>query len=359
VIHDIKSAGVKLWVLTGDKVETAINIGFSCELLDQEMEIFVIDKISTKEVYKQVVEFTGKKKIIGASRDCAVVIGGESLAKVLNDFSKDHRLKNEFMNLVDDASVVLACRVSPKQKAEIVILVRENKTEVTTLAIGDGANDVNMITAAHIGIGISGLEGQQAARAADYSIGQFRFLKNLLFVHGREAYRRNSYLIMYMFYKNVIYVMPIFFFGIESLFSGTQIYDVYLYNAYNIFFTGAPITWYSIFDWQHTKEELLSNVKHYSIGLENKCFNPFLFWTWYIMAIWQGAVLLFLTFNTLDESSGEQYVNNTFLKDIPGGKTISGSLILNGLFIFQAIVILVNVKIFIQTNTHSFMSVFC
>jgi phospholipid-transporting ATPase len=101
-----------------------------------------------------------------------------------------------------------------------VMLIRNHfekeKIQNTTLAIGDGANDVNMITAAHIGVGISGLEGQQAARAADYSIGQFRFLKNLLFVHGREAYRRNSYLVLYLFYKNILYVLPIFYFGFQS-----------------------------------------------------------------------------------------------------------------------------------------------
>lgn len=109
--------------------------------------------------------------------------------------------------------------MSPKQKAEVVNIIREraeNKQQITTLAIGDGANDVNMITAAHIGVGISGLEGQQASRAADYSIGQFKFLKNLMFVHGREAYRRNSYLILYMFYKNVLFVLPLFYYGFFS-----------------------------------------------------------------------------------------------------------------------------------------------
>lgn len=142
----------------------------------------------------------------------------------------------------------MACRVSPKQKAEIVRIIRKDfdreKIPITTLAIGDGANDVNMINAAHIGIGISGLEGQQAARAADYSIGQFRFLKNLMFVHGREAYRRNSYCILYMFYKNVLYVLPIFYFGFISEFSGTTLYDVFMYQSFNVFFTGAPIGWY-------------------------------------------------------------------------------------------------------------------
>ena len=108
--------------------------------------------------------------------------------------------------------------MSPKQKAEIVMLVRNDPDDknIISLAIGDGANDVNMINAAHIGVGISGLEGQQAARAADYSIGQFRYLKNLMFVHGREAYRRNSYLVLYMFYKNVLVVLPLFFYGFWS-----------------------------------------------------------------------------------------------------------------------------------------------
>jgi phospholipid-transporting ATPase len=76
-------------------------------------------------------------------------------------------------------------------------MMKKRNPGKNTLSIGDGANDVNMITEAHIGIGISGLEGQQACRASDYSIGQFRFLKNLLLTHGRENYRRNTYLIAY------------------------------------------------------------------------------------------------------------------------------------------------------------------
>jgi len=109
-------------------------------------------------------------KQIGLSRDIAVVVGGTNLAKIMKENSSK-KLVNAFMELNDYSSVVLACRVSPKQKAQIVTLVRNTKGNLTTLAIGDGANDVNMITAAHVGIGISGLEGQQAARAADYSIG--------------------------------------------------------------------------------------------------------------------------------------------------------------------------------------------
>ena len=115
---------------------------------------------------------------------------------------------------------MLACRVSPKQKADIVRLIREYHPEKTTLAIGDGANDVAMILAAHVGVGILGKEGQQAARSADYAIGQFKFLKTLLFFHGREAYRRNSYFILYNFYKNFLYVVAQYYLGFWSAFSG-------------------------------------------------------------------------------------------------------------------------------------------
>jgi len=106
--------------------------------------------------------------------------------------------------------VVIACRVSPKQKAEIVKLVRHSIPDVTTLGIGDGANDVNMILAAHVGVGIKGLEGNQAARASDYSLGEFKHLRKLLLFHGRESYRKNCMLVLYNFYKNVILIFPQF-----------------------------------------------------------------------------------------------------------------------------------------------------
>lgn len=101
---------------------------------------------------------------------------------------------------------VLACRVSPKQKMEIVMMVRLSQPSVTTLAIGDGANDVNMITAAQCGIGIKGVEGHQAARASDYSIGEFKHIIKLILYYGRESYRKNTTLIIYNFFKVYIYI---------------------------------------------------------------------------------------------------------------------------------------------------------
>lgn len=132
-------------------------------------------------------------------------------------------------------------------------MIRAKHPNAKTLAIGDGANDVNMITAAHVGVGISGLEGQQAARCSDYAIGQFSYLIPLLFKHGREDYRRNSYLVIYMFYKNVMFVFAQFWFGFANVFSGQTLYESTIYQLYNMAFTAFPIMWWAIYDMQYTK----------------------------------------------------------------------------------------------------------
>lgn len=121
-----------------------------------------------------------------------------------------------------------------------------------------------------------------------------------MFVHGREAYRRNSYLISYMFYKNVLFVFPMFLFGAFSVYSGTAIYDNYLYQLFNVFFTGAPIMWYGMMDLEHEKEEFLKKPKYYSIGLKNELFNKFVFWRWIFYAMWQGALIYFVGFETME-----------------------------------------------------------
>ena len=146
------------------------------------------------------------------------------------------------------------------------MMIKNRHPDDTTLAIGDGANDVNMITAAHIGVGINGLEGKQAVKASDYAIGKFRFLANLLFVHGREAYRRNSYATTYMLYKNILIASPIFFYGTISELSGTLVYHILMYNAYNIVFTAMPIIWFATNDFEHSKETLLNDPLLYKYG---------------------------------------------------------------------------------------------
>ena len=207
----LADAGIKLWVLTGDKVETAINIGFSCNLLSNEMDLIVFkvpeDSPGAAEVEldKHLASFgiTGSDEELKAARKNheppgpthAIVIDGDALKLVL-----DQGLRQKFLLLCKMCKSVLCCRVSPAQKAAVVQMVK-NGLDVMTLSIGDGANDVAMIQEADVGVGIAGEEGRQAVMSSDYAIGQFRFLQRLILVHGRWSYRRLAETIANFFYK--------------------------------------------------------------------------------------------------------------------------------------------------------------
>ncbi|KAK4336536.1 hypothetical protein RND71_044252 [Anisodus tanguticus] len=175
-IESLHLAGIKLWILTGDKQETAINIGYSCKLLKQGLPIYLINETNTDEIKSTI-----KRYLKNIDSEGSLVIDGHSLK-----FAMDELVKEDFLKIALSCSTVICCRVSPIQKADIVNLVKTHKFKgknTITLAIGDGANDVAMIRAAHVGIGISGNEGLQAAHSADYSISQFRFLAMADFAH--------------------------------------------------------------------------------------------------------------------------------------------------------------------------------
>lgn len=207
----LADAGIKLWVLTGDKVETAINIGFSCNLLSNDMDLIVFkvqddsSEAAEAELDKHLASFdiTGSDEELKAARKNheppgpthAIVIDGDALKLVLEE-----GLRQKFLLLCKMCKSVLCCRVSPAQKAAVVRMVK-NGLDVMTLSIGDGANDVAMIQEADVGVGIAGEEGRQAVMSSDYAIGQFRFLQRLILVHGRWSYRRLAETIANFFYK--------------------------------------------------------------------------------------------------------------------------------------------------------------
>ncbi|XP_042476999.1 phospholipid-transporting ATPase 1-like isoform X2 [Macadamia integrifolia] len=216
-IESLRQAGIKVWVLTGDKQETAISIGYSCKLLTSDMTKIIINSNSVRSCKKSFEE--GKamsKKLMTVPADThtegvgperaplALIIDGTSLVHIL-----DTDLEQELFELATVCSVVLCCRVAPMQKAGIVALIKK-RTEDMTLAIGDGANDVAMIQMADVGIGISGQEGRQAVMASDFAMGQFRFLVPLLLVHGHWNYQRMGYMILYNFYRNAVFVLVMF-----------------------------------------------------------------------------------------------------------------------------------------------------
>ncbi|KAI8874988.1 phospholipid-translocating P-type ATPase, partial [Backusella circina FSU 941] len=247
-IEDLRRAGIKVWVLTGDKLETAINIGYASNLLDGEMQLWTLRGGDEKEITQSMdhvlenIDVITKKNIEKIAndegysiRENALVVEGSALVNVF----ETPELKEKFLEIADQCKSVICCRVSPLQKAQVVELVRKYHN-VVTLAVGDGANDVSMIQVANVGVGIAGHEGVQAAMAADYAIAQFRFLHKLLLVQGHWSYARISEMILTFFFKNVFWVFPALWYQIYSSWSGNIFYDYSFLQLYNIIFTLAP-----------------------------------------------------------------------------------------------------------------------
>lgn len=238
-IHTLQTAGIKIWVLTGDRQETAINIGMSCKLISEDMTLIIVNEetmAGTKDsITKKLTAIKSQKDTGVETEAMALIIDGRSLT-----FALEKELDKVFLELAVLCKAVVCCRVSPLQKALVVKLVKRNKKDSLLLAIGDGANDVSMIQAAHVGVGISGMEGLQAARSADVAIGQFRFLRKLLLVHGSWSYQRISRVILYSFYKNITLYITQFWYSFQNAFSGEVIYESWTLSFYNVFFTVMP-----------------------------------------------------------------------------------------------------------------------
>lgn len=214
-IHTLQEAGIKVWVLTGDRQETAINIGMSCKLLSEDMMLLIVNE-ETAEATRDNIH----KKLDAIRTQANGTIELESLALIIDGKSLTYALEKDlekaFLDLAIMCKAVICCRVSPLQKALVVKLVKKYQKDSILLAIGDGANDVSMIQAAHIGVGISGMEGLQAARSADVAIAQFRFLRKLLLVHGAWSYQRISKTIQFSFYKNITLYMTQFWVRLQQ-----------------------------------------------------------------------------------------------------------------------------------------------
>ncbi|KAH7920341.1 Ca-transporting ATPase [Leucogyrophana mollusca] len=287
-IHTLQMAGIKIWVLTGDRQETAINIGMSCRLIAESMNLVIINEENardTEEFILKRVSAIKNQRSTGELEDLALVIDGKSLT-----FALEKELSKSFLELALMCKAVICCRVSPLQKALVVKLVKKNQKAIL-LAIGDGANDVSMIQAAHVGVGISGVEGLQAARSADVAISQFRYLKKLLLVHGAWSYQRLSKLILYSFYKNITLYMTQFWYSFFNNFSGQIAYESWTISLYNILFTVLPPFVIGIFD-QFVSARILDRYPQlYALGQKNVFFTKTAFWLWVGNALYHSLVL--------------------------------------------------------------------
>lgn len=293
-IHTLQQANIKVWVLTGDRQETAINIGMSCKLLSEDMMLLIVNEESASATRDNLQKKMDAIRTKGDGNiemeNLALVIDGKSLT-----FALEKDLEKLFLDLAVMCKAVICCRVSPLQKALVVKLVKKYQKQSILLAIGDGANDVSMIQAAHIGIGISGEEGLQAARSADVAIAQFRFLRKLLLVHGAWSYQRVSKTILFSFYKNIALYLTQFWFAFYNVFSGQVLYESWTLSFYNVFFTVLPPLAIGILD-QFISARLLDRYPQlYIMGQQNSSFKLKVFAQWIANAVYHSVILYFFS----------------------------------------------------------------
>ncbi|XP_072612814.1 phospholipid-transporting ATPase VB isoform X8 [Vulpes vulpes] len=334
-IAALREAGIQLWVLTGDKQETAINIAYSCRLLDQADTVYSINTESQETcesilncALEEVKQFHGPQKpdrkffgfclpsktLPPTSRAAVPEVGLVIDGKTLNAIFQG-KLEMKFLELTQYCRSVLCCRSTPLQKSMIVKLVRD-KLSVMTLSIGDGANDVSMIQAADIGIGISGQEGMQAVMSSDFAISRFRHLKKLLLVHGHWCYSRLARMVVYYFYKNVCYVNLLFWYQFFCGFSGSTMIDYWQMIFFNLFFTSLPPLIFGVLDKDISAETLLALPELYKSGQNSECYNPMTFWISIMDAFYQSLVCFFIPYLTYKDSDIDVFTFGTPINTI-------------------------------------------
>ncbi|KAL0230877.1 hypothetical protein GEMRC1_010282 [Eukaryota sp. GEM-RC1] len=277
----LREAGVKVWMLTGDKGSTAIQVGVSTNLITVNETRSISDSVRTKKIMSALSKSSDKK--FGRS----LVLQGSSLSTLLSP-----SVLPLFISVCDRVESVICSRLTPTQKSDVVATFRNYKKAVV-LAIGDGGNDVPMINAANIGVGIKGREGLAAAGAADYAIGQFRFLTRLMGVQGVYSLRRTAFITMFSFWKSMIIAFQQLTFAFFSMFSGTSYFDTFALSTWNIIFTSFPVLMYVI-DRNVEPDQIMRNPYFYKQYLRNDVFSPRVFFFWVVRALWQGLCCILI-----------------------------------------------------------------
>uniref|UniRef100_A0A8C0EP17 Phospholipid-transporting ATPase n=1 Tax=Bubo bubo TaxID=30461 RepID=A0A8C0EP17_BUBBB len=365
-IEALHAAGMKVWVLTGDKMETAKSTCYACRLFQTSTELLELtakmvgeserkeDRLHEllMEYHKKLIQDVpknrgGLKRSWTLSQEYGLIIDGSTLSLILNPSqdSSSSNYKNIFLQICLKCTAVLCCRMAPLQKAQIVRMVKNTKGSPITLSVGDGANDVSMILEAHVGIGIKGKEGRQASRNSDYAVPKFKHLRKLLLAHGHLYYVRIAHLVQYFFYKNLCFILPQFLYQFFCGFSQQPLYDAAYLTMYNICFTSLPILAYSLLEQHINIDTLTSDPQLYMKVSDNAMlqWRPFLYWTF--LGAFEGLVFFFGVYflfqNSSLEDNGKVFGNWTF-----------------GTIVFTVLVFTVTLKLALDTRFWTWMNHF-
>ncbi|CAJ2507110.1 Uu.00g082960.m01.CDS01 [Anthostomella pinea] len=324
-IDKLRRANIKVWMLTGDKRETAINIAHSARLAKPFSEVFILD--STVDDIQEKIKSTLIEVGHGMIAHSVLVVDGQTLGVI----EADESLNVMFSDLAVRMDSVICCRASPSQKASLVKSIRDTVPSSLTLAIGDGANDIAMIQASHVGIGISGHEGLQAARVADYSIAQFRFLQRLLLVHGRWMYVRTSKYILATFWKEMLFYLVQAQYQHWNGYTGTSLYESWSLTVFNVLFTSLPVILLGMFEKDLKAQTLLAVPELYTYGQRSEGFNFKKYLGWAFMGAVDTVVIYMILWGAFKDV--------LFTED--------NSLFPFGDMAFTVCVVIINVKILV------------
>ena len=339
-IYKMVSIGIKVCMLTGDKLETAKSIAKSCKLTTPDMDfIYLINPFDSISKLENNLIGLCKKYMNSENQKYCLILNGETMLKI----TENKNTINLFMNLFNISNTIICCRVSPKQKAELVAIVKLFNPNKSALAIGDGANDVGMILEADVGIGIQGIEGTEASRASDYSLVQFSHLQKLLLFHGREAYRRNSFYIIYEFYKNIVFTAPFFYFGFISFFSGEAFYDAILITFFDMLYSIFPMFYFAVFDREYENDVYTERPELYKQGLNNKYFNYKVFWKNILLGFIEGLMITFNCWLLFDTDKDGYSDDDIFCL---------------GIIVFSGVVLSVNTKVLLRVCLIDYFLIF-
>ncbi|KMU91923.1 hypothetical protein CIHG_09704 [Coccidioides immitis H538.4] len=294
----LRNAGVKIWMLTGDKIETARCVAVSSKLVSRGQYIHTVSKLKDPESAQEALDFLRNKT------EACLLIDGDSLTLMLSQF------RTTFISIAVLLPTVIACRCSPTQKAEIALLIRRH-TKKRVCCIGDGGNDVSMIQAADVGIGIVGKEGRQASLAADFSITQFHHLTKLLVWHGRNSYKRSAKLAQFIMHRGLIISACQTMYSIAKHFEPKGLFINWLLVGYATVYTNAPV--FSLVLDRDVDEELANLYPELYKELKSgRSLSYRSFFTWVLVSVYQGSVIQGFSQILVDATSGPRLISVSF-----------------------------------------------
>ncbi len=292
-LASLREAGIISWMLTGDKKETALNLAHAAELIPSSHNALIdLCNVSSERDVALMLRDLSEEPYYTRNKKVCLVVDGKMVAHVMKSSSAEE--KADFLSLCQRCMSVVACRLSPIQKSQLVRMIKEANSSYVTAAIGDGGNDVSMIQEAHVGLGILGLEGTAAAKSSDFAFAKFCHLKRALLVHGHWYYRRLAFLVQYSFYKNVATFTCQLFFAAYSNWSGQTLFDSIYLMMFNTLYSALPVLIYGLTEQNLPAEDLLYDPSLYRRHRGNRLMRKRQLVKWLVLGAWHSAVCFFI-----------------------------------------------------------------